>query len=141
MYLGSAKPREKLGNCRVKIITHWGCRNDGEMQPLPQPFGPEKFLFQIMRGFSTILCRREDVFDSPVSTYEFLGVSSVFTSQFPMPGLRDYFQNLTCLRATPLLFCPESLSRLRIKPPPSSERGGRDLQLGKAIVESAYCEA
>lgn len=80
MYLGSVKPREKLGNCRVKIITHWGCRNDGEMQPLPQPFGPEKFLFQIMRGFSSIVCRREDVFGSSVSTYGFLGVSSVSTS-------------------------------------------------------------
>lgn len=46
----------------------------------------------------------------------------------------SYLPNLSCLLASPTLFCPGSLSRLRIKPPPSSERGGRDL----ATVESSY---
>lgn len=82
--LGSVKPGEKRWICRVKITREWGCRNDGEMQPLPQPFEPEKRLFENMRGFSSVLRRREGAFGSSVPTYEFPGVSSVFTSQFPM---------------------------------------------------------
>lgn len=98
-----------------------GSGNDGEVQPLPQSFRWGEIRFQIMRRFSSVLRSRPCSFSFPMCIYEFLEMSSVLLCPSPISWNRGYWWNLSCLWATPLLFCPGSLSRLRIKPPPSSE--------------------
>lgn len=90
-----------------------------------------------MRGFASVVRRHWGSKSVSVPTYEFSEMSSFTYISCLMILSNSCLFKYQSFSGTPLLFCLWSLSRLRIKQPPSSQLSGRGYQQCLGAVDPA----
>lgn len=133
------------GSNRENTFVVWenkkhGGRSDAQLQSFPQSF----IWGNSVSNSAPVLLGSTQPLGTGQLSFPHLWVPwNVFCAVVLFPGRRTrrFLVNCELFRCWSLLLCPPSLSRLRIKPPPSSQRGGRaysclPLLLGPPIVYS-----